>query len=81
MKPDKDSGGGNNKRNMMGIASVILWALIITVLVNYLTSVARQSSTTQIMYGEFRQMVMEDKVEKVVMTNSCLLYTSPSPRD
>ena len=70
MKPDKDSGGGNNKRNMMGIASVILWALIITVLVNYLTSVARQSSTTQIMYGEFRQMVMEDKVEKVVMTNS-----------
>ena len=70
MKPDKDSGGGNNKRNMMGIASVILWALIITVLVNYLTSVARQSSTTEIMYGEFRQMVMEDKVEKVVMTNS-----------
>ena len=67
MKPDKQN---NNKRNLMGIISIILWALVITVLVNYLTSMAGQGSSTEISYGEFRTLVAEDKVAAVVMTST-----------
>ena len=67
MKPDKQN---NNKRNLMGIVSIILWALVITVLVNYLTSMAGQGSSTEISYGEFRTLVAEDKVAAVVMTST-----------
>ena len=68
MKPDKQNGG--NKRSMMGIAFIIMWALAITVLVNYLTSMAGQGSSEEISYGQFRTLVEEDKVAAVVMSST-----------
>lgn len=71
MKPDKQSGNGsnNNKRNMMGIASIILWALVITILINYFTSMASAANSTEIFYSDFVRMVEEDKVYSVTLTN------------
>ncbi len=60
----KDKGGGNNK-NTMGIVSIILWALIITLMVNYVTSMATTKQSTEIKYNEFIQLVKQDKVEDV----------------
>ena len=59
--------GGGNKRNTTAIISIVLWALVLTLLVNYATSRARSANSEEISYGQFRQLVMEDKVEGVVM--------------
>ena len=71
MKPDKPrKSGSNNKRNLMGIASIVLWALIITILVNYFTGMAAQANSTEIRYSEFKQLVIEDKVYSVTTANN-----------
>jgi len=72
--PDRNqnqNGGGpkKNPRNVMALASIVLWALIITLVLNMLTTRARQGNTLEITYGEFRQMVMNDQVSGVVMAN------------
>ena len=63
---DRGKGGGS-KRNTTAIISIILWALVLTLLVNYVTSMARSANSVEISYGQFRQLIMEDKVEGVVM--------------
>ena len=71
MRPDNQNngrGGGNGKRNLTAIVSVVLWALVITVLINYITSIAQRANTEEILYGEFRQMVMEDKALIIMST-------------
>ena len=82
MKPDKQNGsGGNNRRNLMGLVSIIIWALVITILVNYLTSLADQGSSIEISYSQFRQLVEEHKVAYVDMTaTKYTRRTSPKPQ-
>ena len=71
MKPDKPrKSGNNNKRNLMAIGSIVLWALVITILVNYFTGMAAQANSTEIRYSEFKQLVEEDKVYSVTTTNN-----------
>ncbi|MEA4955061.1 MAG: ATP-dependent zinc metalloprotease FtsH [Pseudoflavonifractor sp.] len=53
----------------MALFSIVLWALVITVFFNYATSMAKQANTKEISYGEFRQMVADDKVSQVVMAS------------
>ena len=70
MKPDKPQGPGNhNRRNLMGIISIVVWALIITLFFNYFASMAGKANTTEVMYGQFQQMVAEDKVYYVEYTS------------
>ncbi|MCI8478770.1 MAG: ATP-dependent zinc metalloprotease FtsH [Oscillospiraceae bacterium] len=54
----------------MGLASIIIWALVITILVNYLTSLANQGSSIEISYSQFRALVEEHKVAYVDMTST-----------
>ena len=72
MKPDKqrNTGSNNNKRNLMGIASILLWALVVTILVNYFLSMSNQANSTRIQYSEFLNLVEEDKVYAVSMTSN-----------
>ena len=49
MNPDnknnnRGKGGGGSRRNTTAIISIILWALVLTVLVNYATSMARSAN-------------------------------------
>ncbi|MCI7472068.1 MAG: ATP-dependent zinc metalloprotease FtsH [Clostridiales bacterium] len=64
---NRGKGGGNNKRNITAIVSIILWALVLTVLVNYATSLFRQANSVEISYGVFRELVKEDCVAGVLM--------------
>ncbi|HJB57415.1 MAG TPA: ATP-dependent zinc metalloprotease FtsH [Candidatus Flavonifractor intestinipullorum] len=54
----------------MAIGSIVLWALVITILVNYFTGMAAQANSTEIRYSEFKQLVEEDKVYSVTTTNN-----------
>ena len=72
---NRGKGGGNNKRNITAIVSIILWALVLTVLVNYATSIFRQANSVEISYGTFRELVKEDCVAGVLMeSNKYTIY-------
>ena len=72
---NRGKGGGNNKRNITAIVSIILWALVLTVLVNYATSMFRQANSVEISYGTFRELVKEDCVAGVLMeSNKYTIY-------
>ncbi|WP_204705982.1 ATP-dependent zinc metalloprotease FtsH [Flavonifractor plautii] len=72
---NRGKGGGNNKRNITAIVSIILWALVLTVLVNYATSMFRQVNSVEISYGTFRELVKEDCVAGVLMeSNKYTIY-------
>ena len=42
-----NKGGGNN-RNMMGLISLVLWALVITLSINYFLSLSATAKSTEI---------------------------------
>ena len=76
LKPDKQRNNSpNNKRNLMGIVSVLLWALVITILVNYFLSMSDQANSDLVQYSDFIRLVEEDKVYAVDMdSNKYTIY-------
>ena len=67
--------GGGNKRNMTAIVSILLWALVLTLLVNLATSRLQQANSVEVSYGQFRQLIMQDSVESVVMASGKYTFT------
>ncbi|MGI5962089.1 MAG: ATP-dependent zinc metalloprotease FtsH [Lawsonibacter sp.] len=63
MKPDK----GNNKKNTFGLISLILWALVLTMVFKSCSSSYANSNQVLVDYSTFKQWVAEDKVERVLM--------------
>ena len=79
-QPDRKGPGGSpgGNKNMMGIVSIILWALIITLMINYFTSTMSTSHSQQIEFSQFLEMVENDEVAWVVMeTNKYTIYPRP----
>ncbi len=71
MKPDK----GNNKKNTLGLISLILWALFLTLLFRSCTSSYNSSNQVQVDYSVFRQWVTADLVEHVKLESSLFTIT------
>ena len=69
MKPDK----GNNRKNTFGLISLILWALMLTLLFSSCTSSYNSSNQVQVDYSVFHQWVVAEPVESVRMESG--LYT------
>ena len=67
--------GGGNKRNMTAIVSILLWALVLTLLVILATSRLQQANSVEVSYGQFRQLIMQDAVESVVMSSGKYTFT------
>ena len=61
MKPDK----GNNKKNTLGLISIIMWALVLTMLFKSCTSSYANANQVQVDYSIFRQWVVAELVEGV----------------
>ncbi|WP_243149477.1 ATP-dependent zinc metalloprotease FtsH [Colidextribacter sp. OB.20] len=66
MKPDK----GNNKKNTIGLISLILWALFLTLVFRSCTSTYNSSNQVQVDYSVFKQWVAADLVESVNLESS-----------
>ena len=80
--PDKQNKNrkGGDKRNTTAIVSIILWALVIVVLFNYITSMAQRAKTEEIDYSTFKQMVLEGQVERVVIDSTKFtIYPKENP--
>ena len=71
MKPDK----GNNKKNMVGLITIILWALVGTMLLKSCTSSYDSANEVQVEYSTLRQWVVADLVESVNMDSSKYVIT------
>ena len=81
MNQNSGGKGPSSNKNMMGIVSIILWALVITLMVNFLYTSMSTSKSTKISYSEFLQMVREDKVERVLLeSNKYTIYPKGEKR-
>ena len=75
----KGLGGPGSNKNLMGIVSVIAWALVVTLMVNYFYSSMGTSHSQQIEFSEFVEMVEDDQVAWVVMeSNKYTIYPRPN---
>ena len=75
-KPNKNPNDNRNKRNLNGLLTLIGWALLLTVVLQYLyTSLGSSSesaTTHEIMYSEFEQLVEEGHVDQVILQDGRL---------
>ncbi len=76
MNQNNNGGNKNNRnKNAFGVISILIWALVITVLMNMLFSSFRSSDSQEVPYSTFRQWVKEDKVARVKMENNKFTFT------
>jgi len=71
LKPDKK----NNKKNTLGLVSLILWALVLTMIFRSCSSSYATSNQVQVDYSIFRQWVTEGFVESVRMESAEYVIT------
>ncbi len=71
MKPDK----GNNRKNTIGLISLILWALFLTLMFRSCTNSYNSSNQVQVDYSVFRQWVTAELVEYVKLEPSLFTIT------
>ena len=75
MDPKKDDKTPNNKRKWTGFISIVIWALILTILANYFFSSMNTRNTVFVYYTDFRAAVQADAVEFVEMSSSEFTFT------
>ena len=71
----KNSGGKKNSPNIMGLISLVVWALIITALLNYFFSIASTANAVEVKFSDFISLVKEDKVEEVKLESNKYTFT------
>ena len=74
MKPDQN-GNNNKKRNLFGLAQLILWALVATILVRGCTSSYENASMVEVPYTDFRQLVTQGAVDTVDFESGKYTFT------
>ncbi|MDE7242888.1 MAG: ATP-dependent metallopeptidase FtsH/Yme1/Tma family protein, partial [Oscillospiraceae bacterium] len=77
---NKNSNNNKNRKNVNGLLILIAWAIGLTVIINYLSAVSRQSAnaatTHEVMYSEFKDLVRDGKVESVLFKDGLLEITT-----
>ena len=59
----------------MGLISLVVWALIITALLNYFFSFASTANAVEVKFSDFITLVKEDKVEEVKLESNKYTFT------
>ncbi len=67
---NKNGKGGGPKRNIMGIVSIVIWAVVIVVLFNYFTSTVATSGQVEIKFSELIQLVKDDQVQEIELQST-----------
>ena len=70
----------NNKKSLRGLLVLLGWAVVLTIVFNYLSDYTREATaaatTHEIPYSEFIELVENDQVEKVIFTEGMLKITT-----
>jgi cell division protease FtsH len=81
MDPNKNKNDKNSKgnRNLRGILTLVLWAVVLTVAFNYFSSylgnTANKTSSHEIQYSDFIVMVKGDDVKSVTFKDGAVYIT------
>ena len=75
MKPEKNNNNRNNKRNVIGLVSIVLWALFFTILLRSCQSAYENADTVQVPYTTFKEWLVEDKIKEVNGETSQYTFT------
>ena len=77
MNPNDNKNNRKNNKpggNWRGVASLVGWALLLTIIFSYASSVmgstGRQASSINIEYGDFLEMVESGQVDRVEFDNA-----------
>ena len=74
--PDKKNGNNKKNKNLKGILTLVLWAVVLTLGLNLLNSRLTQASQHEITYSEFISMVKADEVKEILF-DSGFVYITP----
>ena len=78
---NRDNRNNNNKNNnrMRGILTLVLWAVVLTVAMNYISAysgnTANKTSSHEIKYSEMVDMVEKDQVKDILFKDSTIYIT------
>ena len=78
---NRDNRNNNNKNNnrMRGILTLVLWAVVLTVAMNYISAysgnTANKTSSHEIKYSEMVDMVEKDQVKEILFRDSTIYIT------
>ena len=79
---NKRPNNNKNGSNLRGLVSLVCWALLLTVIVSwagdFMTGAARHSSSVELEYGQYREMVKNNQVSAIAFDNEeALLIVTP----
>ena len=70
----------NRNRNMRGVVTIIIWALVLTVVFNYINAysnnLTKRASSHEIPYSQLIDLIQEDQVAELKIENG-VLYATP----
>ena len=77
MKPDKrnNNDSGNNKRNALGLVSIILWALFLTLLFRSCWSSYENAGMVEVPYTTFKEWLEADKIQQANVESGQITFT------
>ena len=79
-KDQKNNQNQNRNRNMRGVVTLIIWALVLTVVFNYINAysnnLTKRASSHEIPYSQLIDLIQEDQVAELKIENG-VLYATP----
>jgi len=77
LKPDKrnNNDSGNNKRNALGLISIILWALFLTLLFRSCWSSYENAGMVEVPYTTFKEWLEADKIQQANVESGQITFT------
>ena len=77
---NKNNKNGKNNRNLRGVLTLLAWAVVLTVVFNYLSAyagnVANKATSFEIPYSDMIDMIQSDQVSELEI-KSGVLYVTP----
>ena len=79
MNDNQNRNNNKNKKNLNGLLILLGWAVVLTVVFNYLSAYSKEATnaaeTHEISYSEFKELVTEGHVKEVLITDGMLEIT------
>ncbi len=78
-KNNKNSKNNKNGKNFRGVLTLIMWAVVLTVVFNYISAyssnTANKTTSHEVEYSQFIAMVKEDNVKEIVFKDDTIYIT------
>ena len=73
---NRNGGNKKNNRNLRSVLSLIGWALVLTLVFNYILAMTSGGKSFEITYSQMMNLVQEDQIKKIQLKDG-VLYATP----